>query len=173
MSKKTLILLGLAALLLVGGGGAALMVLNVFGDGSQTSKEVAASDEVAAQDRQDPPSEQKAEEEPQPPPHGGPHEEVTVNLNPFVVNLGADGTTHYLRTVLGLSLREEADKEILEKASARVRDAVVLLLSGRSAEELLTTEGKIQLRLALASQINDAIGEEAVRAVYFVDFVIQ
>jgi flagellar FliL protein len=107
--------------------------------------------------------------------HGG-GEKKTENdsqLGPFIVNLADDGARRYLRATMQLGLRKESYKKYFEKVDPRVRDALLLTLSSRRTNELLSQEGKTKLREEIAEQLNSIIGKDVVEEVYFVDFLIQ
>ncbi len=96
-----------------------------------------------------------------------------TELEPFAVNLAGPGFNHYLRISLGLSLKQEDDVTRIKDAAVEVRDGLLMLLSSKNAEELLTADGKTLLRKQIADRINAAVGKRIVMAVYFKDFLIQ
>ena len=63
--------------------------------------------------------------------------------------------------------------ELLEANKAKVRDALLLLLSSKTSQDLATLEGKILLRKEIVDRLNQALGQAKVARVYFTDFVIQ
>ena len=114
---------------------------------------------------------QAKEAEPEPPPPTG-----IVPLEPFVVNLADAGATRFLRVTLSLVLPDEAQaKEMEEHAieKARVRSAILELLAEQHAEQLVTPEGKIELKKTIAARIEHAAHELKVVDVLFSEFVIQ
>lgn len=150
VKRKSTLLVVVTAVILVGGGAAGFFTRGFLWGKHGSGEEVAADDHA-----------------------GGKEKEVAAELDSFVVNLADQGARRYLRTTLQLSLRQAQDKEHLKETVPRIRDAVLLLLSGKRTEELLTVEGKTRLRGEIADQINAAMGREAVAAVYFTDFLIQ
>lgn len=64
---------------------------------------------------------------------------------------------------------------IFEKRKAMVHDAVIGVLSSKRSAEVLTAEGKEELKAELVEAINEALGldESPVIAVYFTEFIIQ
>jgi flagellar protein FliL len=105
----------------------------------------------------------------------GEHEkEVGADLDVFVVNLAGGGAPRYLRTTLSLGVKDEHEKEKIKELSGKIRDAVIMYLTQRKAEELTDLEGKNKLREELHKQINEAIGDDKlVTNVYFKEFLIQ
>ena len=99
--------------------------------------------------------------------------EATVDMEPFVVNLGGQNPGRYLRASLSLVLRDETDRQGVKQSGARIRDGLIMLLSNKSAERLLAAEGKSDLRDEIVERVNAAAGDELVQAVYFREFLIQ
>jgi flagellar basal body-associated protein FliL len=98
--------------------------------------------------------------------------EVTIELDPFIVNLSGD-SGRYLRASVTIALEGERNKQVLKNALSPVRDRLILLLSGKTAEKLLAAEGKTELRAEIVETVNDAIGDDIVNTVYFREFLIQ
>ena len=94
-----------------------------------------------------------------------------VNLPPFVVNLADQNARRYLKLVIAVEMAGQP--ELLEANKAKVRDALLMLLSSKTSEELSTLEGKILLRKEIVDRLNQALGQATVARVYFTDFVIQ
>jgi flagellar FliL protein len=162
VQKRTVLLAGVAVAGLAGAGIALFWAKGFLTRESQVQEEAASDHQQVATD--DHHGHGKGQKETQ---------EVETRLDPFVVNLAEANGRRYLRTTLQLSLHRTHDKEQIEQATPRIRDAVLLLLSSKRAEELMTVEGKTRLREEIIKQINATIGKEAVAAVYFVDFLIQ
>lgn len=101
------------------------------------------------------------------------HPEVGADLEPFAVNLAGPGFSRYLRLSFRLGLKEPEAQQRLREASAKIRDALIMLLTGKRAEELMTEEGKEKLRAEILARVNREIGEGAATAVYFKEFLIQ
>ena len=96
-------------------------------------------------------------------------------LESFIVNL-ADNTglgKRYLKVTLAMEVNEEDEKKMVEAHTAELRDTILLLLSSRSFREISTMDGKLELKQALLSRINQAIGRVVVRKLYFTEFVVQ
>ena len=114
-----------------------------------------------------PPEEEQPQKEPEP--KVGPF----LQLDPFIVNL-ADPTGHrYLRAKITLEL---ADEQALQQANERIpqiNDAIIMVLSSKTVEEVLSPEGKLELRLELIRKLNDLLGPNTVKNIYFTQFVVQ
>jgi flagellar FliL protein len=100
---------------------------------------------------------------------------IVFPLESFIVNL-ADRSglgRRYLKVTLALEVRDEEKKKIVEGYTAELRDTILLLLSSQSFSEISTMEGKLELKQALLSRINHAVGGGVVQRVYFTEFVVQ
>jgi flagellar FliL protein len=100
---------------------------------------------------------------------------VNYNLDPFIVNLmdKAGLGKRYLKVEIVLELRNEVDKRKIDQHKPQLKDAILMLLSSYSYQEISTMEGKLELKQALLSRVNRVFGEGVVRKMYFTDFVVQ
>jgi flagellar FliL protein len=202
--KNKLVLIGLAVLLLGGGGAYYFLVLGKKDaavaqkkdahakKGEQKGKEAVESEEAAKSENESQAAEEQAaegegdeaeaaaeEEEEEEEPAAGEHGQSTGPvIDPFIVNLADPGSRRYLRVNLKLELRKRAETEPLVAARmARLRDAVLLLLTSKTSEQLLAPQGKAALRQELIEQINQALKkkdlDDAVKNLYFTEFLIQ
>lgn len=106
--------------------------------------------------------------------HGGGKDKAPSNNVPlpaFVVNLADQNARRYLKVVLEVEMT--GNPELLEANQAKIRDALLMLLSSKTSQDISTLEGKILLRKEIVDRLNQAIGQPKVSRVYFTDFVIQ
>jgi len=66
---------------------------------------------------------------------------------------------------------EELAKE--EVVKARLRSAILEILSQQTADHIVTPDGKSELKKLIAERSNAALGEKKVLDVLFTDFVVQ
>ena len=92
-------------------------------------------------------------------------------LPQFVVNLADPAGKRILK--LGMEVEANADitKE-LQANDARIRDAVITLLAGKSFAEVQSPEGKVLLRAEVAARLNQILGAPRIVRVYFTEFVV-
>jgi flagellar FliL protein len=148
---KLLIIIVAAVVLLAGGGGAAWYFMHA---------------KKAAHDGQE---EAKHEAEPAKPP-------VFVKLEPFTVNLAAEGEEHMLQTDIELKVADAKATDNIKAHMPEVRNALLLLLSSKTADTLATAEGKQKLSAEVKARINKELHvkeDEGVSGVFFTSFVIQ
>jgi len=105
--------------------------------------------------------------------HGGKDKAPSNNvpLPAFVVNLADSNARRYLKVVLEVEMT--GNPELLEANQAKIRDALLMLLSSKTSQDVASLEGKILLRKEIVDRLNQAIGQPKVSRVYFTDFVIQ
>lgn len=169
-SKKLLIIIIAAVLVIVlAGGGAAFFLLK---------KSDHADDEENAEETEKPTKKKDKEKEAHP---------VFVNLEPFTVNLVPETGDQYLQVALTVEFEDPAAEGEAKNRMAKIRNNVMLLLSGKKASELLTKEGKERLAEELLETVNEAMeppksgkkGEKAkhqegpAKEVLFTSFIVQ
>ncbi len=91
----------------------------------------------------------------------------------FVVNLADPLGRRYLKMSLELEVRDETALEATEKAMPRIKDALLLLLSSKSYEDLSSMEDKIALKNEILSRLVQIVGTGTISNVYFTEFIIQ
>jgi flagellar FliL protein len=151
--KLLIIILAVVGVLVIGGGVAAYLLLSK-----------PAAEQGAKHGEED--AEAHAEDE---------HPPIYERLESFTVNL-ADQQS-YLQTEIQLLV---ADAKVQEKIKAHlpeVRDALLRLLSSKTAEELSQQEGKDKLADEIQKQVNEVLGikgkSKGVKKVLFGAFIIQ
>jgi flagellar FliL protein len=158
--KLLIIIIAVLAIVLIGGGVGAYLLLSK----PATEKKAKADhgDEEAATDEED---------------DGEGHDEhppVYEKLETFTVNL-ADQES-YLQTEVQLLLADPKVQEKIKMHMPEVRDALIRLLSSKTAEELAQVEGKVKLATEVQKAVNDVLGvkkSKGVKKVLFAAFIIQ
>lgn len=100
------------------------------------------------------------------------------SLDPaFIVNFTGKSRARFLQVSIEGMTRDEKVKEEITKHFPQVRNNIVLLLSGKTSEQLGTPQGKDKLRKEVLKEIQDILvnetGKEGVEDVYFTSFVMQ
>ena len=107
---------------------------------------------------------------PAPPPTG------IIPLEPFVVNLADASGSRFLRVTLSLVVPTKAQAKEFEEdkiAHMRVRSAILELLAQKRATDLVTADGKNELKKAIAEGVAHAAHELQVADVLFSEFLVQ
>ena len=94
-------------------------------------------------------------------------------LPEFTVNLADAPGNRYLKIGMEVEFNTPEAGKTIQNETARVRDAIILLLSGKTVRELSAPDGKVMLKNEVASRLNQILGSAQVVRVYFTDFVIQ
>ena len=160
-SKKMLIIILAAVVLLaVIGGGAAYFLMKH--DGGDEGEE----DEVATEK-----DKKKAGKEVMP---------VYVAMDAFTVNLAPENGEQYLQLILSLEVSDLKTGDKLKAYTPKLRNQVMLLLSGKKASELLPREGKEKLAAEILELTNEVIEpgskgakDAPIKEVLFTSFIIQ
>jgi flagellar FliL protein len=95
------------------------------------------------------------------------------DLDPFIVNLADAPEVRYLKLTLKLELDRADAAGDLNNRLPQVRDAILILLSGKDSAALRSTQGKFQLRDDITLRVNAVLPRPGVRTAYFTEFVIQ
>lgn len=102
-----------------------------------------------------------------------PGDGFTVTLPTFVVNLADPLGRRYLKLGIDVEVASEQDSAELNKKQPMVKDALILLLSSKTYQDLSTMENKILLKKEIVDRLNQIMGGSKVLQVYFTDMVIQ
>lgn len=101
-----------------------------------------------------------------------------TNLDPpFVVNFGGQGRLRYLKANIALRLSSSNAEDQIRRHMPHIRNDLILLLSTQTAESLMSSEGKENLRQEALKQVQEIIssedGQHGVQDLLFVNFVVQ
>lgn len=95
-----------------------------------------------------------------------------LSLEPFVVNLQGSGR-RFLKVSITLALTGEKGAELAKKEIPPIRNAVLLLLTNKRFEDVITMKGKEQLQQEIRERINKLLNGTKVKKVYFTEFIAQ
>jgi flagellar FliL protein len=151
-SKKKLIIMIVAVLVLAGGGFGAYKAFSGNAEDGKSAKKV-------------------EEKELLPPKY--------VNLDPpFVVNFEAEAAVRFLQVTVGVMTRDPATEQLIKDNDPRVRNDMLMILSGQNYASVSSVEGKEELRRrcleSVRTIVKDMRGDPAkIEALYFTSFVMQ
>jgi flagellar FliL protein len=103
---------------------------------------------------------------------GGPSANVFA-LEPFIVNIYDGQELRYLKVKVELEMVLPAVKGEIEAKLAPIRDAVLVLLSAKTLQDIQDVQGKNALKDEILGAINKHIPPGKISKVYFTDFVVQ
>ena len=105
-----------------------------------------------------------------------PKERGLVSFDPFVANLADPGGQRFVRAIVQLVVGDAhmaAEMTETPVLTMQARAIILELLATQTADALVTPEGKVALRQAIAERIAEALHEVEVVDVLFSDFVVQ
>lgn len=158
-SKKLLIIIVAVLLLVVAGGGGALFLLKK----KQADAEDGGSDTHASAKK-----EHKSETPPQ-----------FLPLDNLVVNLADPGGARFAQIGITLQVTDAHVSDAVKAYMPTVRNSILMLVSRRTADELLLPEGKEKLQKDILDAVREATGmsggkgESPIQAVLFSSFIVQ
>ena len=94
-------------------------------------------------------------------------------MEPFLVNLADTRELRYLKTTLHVESNQEKLNEEYEKRLPQLRDAILTILSSKSYNEVINSEGKTALREEIKGKMNQLLVSVKVHNIYFTEFVVQ
>lgn len=94
-------------------------------------------------------------------------------LDPFIVNIYDGQELRYLKVKVELEMVSPAVKPEIEGRMAPIRDAVLILLSAKTLQDIQDVQGKNNLKDEILGAINKNIPPGKIAKVYFTDFVVQ
>jgi flagellar FliL protein len=108
-------------------------------------------------------------------PESGP--EFTLRLDSFTVNLADPDNTNFLRVTIDLGLghtpKGGGGKDDQSLPISRTRDAILSVLAVSKSTELVTPDGKAQLKQHLLDTLQQSVPELDVKNIYFTEFLVQ
>lgn len=105
---------------------------------------------------------------------GGAGGAATVfSMEPFIVNIYDGQELRYLKVKVELEMASAAIKPELEGRLAAIRDAILVVLTSKTLQDIQDAQGKNQLREEILVAISKIVAQGKVTKVYFTDFVVQ
>ncbi len=94
-----------------------------------------------------------------------------VSLEPFVLNLAEQG--RFLKVSMEFELTDASFSQLFTEKTPQIRDAIITLVSSKSVESVSSPEGKFQLKDEVLLRANQALGKDALKNLYYTEFVMQ
>jgi len=96
---------------------------------------------------------------------------VLIALDAFVLNLAEQG--RFLKVTMQFEIADPSNQQLMAEKTPQLRDAIITLVSSKSAESLSSPEGKFQLKDELLLRANQSMGKDIFKNLYFTEFVMQ
>lgn len=181
--SKMMLIIIIVVVLLAGGGGAGYFFLggkagadeaDAASEKSKKPKDVLDEEDAAADEE---PADDKSSKSTKRLRSAIPEDEDVKNiieLQPFIVNLADTEQARYLRMSVSVGVGGEGGSEKPDQLFiTRVRNAMLAIMSDKSSDEILSTEGKGKLRKDLLRAAQAAADEPEIHAIYITDFIVQ
>jgi flagellar basal body-associated protein FliL len=95
-------------------------------------------------------------------------------MDSIVVNLGSVDSRRYLRVIVSLEVDNSETEKAIKENKIIFRDKLVSYLSTKDAKAIGTQASLIKLRSEIKDILNKILGSDnAIRQVYFSDFIVQ
>ena len=94
-------------------------------------------------------------------------------MKPFIVNLIDPSGRRYLKATLSLELSGPLVKNEIDQRLPQIQDAILVLLSSKTFDDINTIQGKDRLRSEIMNRCNVFITTGQIKNVYFSEFVVQ
>jgi len=95
-------------------------------------------------------------------------------MEPFIVNLNEPQGGRFLRTTLDIEMDDEKALAVLVENQRAVRDVILRTLSNLKVADTMGEENRIKIQKTIAEKIQDKLADkDAVKNIYFADFVVQ
>jgi flagellar basal body-associated protein FliL len=95
-------------------------------------------------------------------------------MDSIVVNLGSVDSRRYLRVIVSLEVDNSETEKVIKENKIIFRDKLVSYLSTKDAKAIGTQDSLIKLRSEIKDILNNLLGSDnAIRQVYFSDFIVQ
>lgn len=96
-----------------------------------------------------------------------------VSMGDSTVNLTDGENFLQISVTLELDAENAELKPQVKKKKPQIQDTIITVVSSKTAEELLTPEGKDKLKKEIEDKIESLVGAKKIMGVYFTTFIMQ
>ena len=96
-----------------------------------------------------------------------------IEIPAFIVNLADQDDNRFLRLTLSVGVTEESDEKPSTLLLTRIRNAVLSVLTTKTSSDVLSVQGKAQLRKELLSAVRSTGENPNIVAVYITELIVQ
>jgi flagellar FliL protein len=94
-------------------------------------------------------------------------------MDPFIANLGDEDGRRYLKATIQVEFYDSIVPPEFHHRLPQSRDMLLTLFSSKTFADVRTPQGKAVLREEIVNRLNTVLNEEAVKAIYFTEFIVQ
>lgn len=103
------------------------------------------------------------------------HEKVNkalvIPLETFIVNLAGSKGRRIFKVDVELEVNERKVVDEIEQRKAQIRDIIIIILSGRTYDQISGKDGKNQLRDEIKDTVNAFLTKGKITSVFFTNFL--
>jgi flagellar protein FliL len=96
-----------------------------------------------------------------------------IEVGELVANIDGPLSGHYIKVMIHVEAKNEEEGKRIEAAVVPIRSEALLFLNGLTPKD---TSGQIKIKIiadGLQKRLNDLLGKDTVKKVYFAEFVVQ
>ncbi len=108
-----------------------------------------------------------------PPAVAGTREGTLEPMDPFIANLADEDGHRYLKATLQVEFYDAVAPPEFHRRLPQARDMLLTLLSSKTFADVRSPQGKAVLREEIVNRLNTVLNEDAVKAIYFTEFIVQ
>jgi flagellar FliL protein len=98
---------------------------------------------------------------------------AVVKLDPFTTNLNASGGRAFIKLTMSFEMDSQEGVNQVTGKMDDIRDTIITLLMGVSADDISTPDGILRLKTQIQSRVNNLLPDYKVRKVNITDIAIQ
>jgi flagellar FliL protein len=98
---------------------------------------------------------------------------VVVDLDPIIVNLFDPTGRRYLQVRLSFEVSDKKAEKQVKKQEAKLKDAIIAILSGKTVEEVVVPEAKDKIKKEILAKCKEIFGEDVVTNVYITQYIVE
>lgn len=96
---------------------------------------------------------------------------LVIPLETFIVNLAGSKGRRIFKVDVELEVNEKKVVEEIEQRKAQIRDIIIIILSGRTYDQISGKDGKNQLRDEIKDTVNAFLTKGKITSVFFTNFL--
>lgn len=94
-----------------------------------------------------------------------------IPLETFLVNLAGSRGQKLVKINMELEVNNTEVQNEIEKLKPKIRDIIIIIVSGKSYQQLSTSDGKDELREEIRNQVNLFLTKGKINQVFFTEFL--
>jgi flagellar FliL protein len=94
-------------------------------------------------------------------------------MDPFITNLSDEDGHRYLKATIQVQFYDAIVPPEFHRRLPQARDMLLTLFSSKTFADVRTPQGKAVLREEIVNRLNTVLNEDAVKAIYFTELIVQ